>query len=152
MNSVELFALGRKLIKLSERALPTGQLSASVRSVLIDVAAHPDSSISEITARTGFPQSHVSGSVARLRELGSVVTVPDPADGRRTLVQVTPATVRRVMRNNRGSVDAVIAGVLAGDDGETDPEVLAEVLAALDVLSRRLTPKARSRIAAERVS
>jgi DNA-binding IclR family transcriptional regulator len=40
--------------------------------VLIDVSEHADSSIGEIAARTGFPQSHVSASVARLRELGTL--------------------------------------------------------------------------------
>ncbi|HTR71489.1 MAG TPA: winged helix DNA-binding protein [Mycobacteriales bacterium] len=148
MDALELFVLGRKLMKLASRALPEGGLSSSVRSVLIDVAAHPDSSISQITERTGFPQSHVSTSVARLREMNAVRTSPDPLDGRRTLVRVTPETIRRVARSRTGPVDGLLAGVL-GDD---DPAVLAEVIDALEMLSRRLTPKARARIAAERAS
>src|ERR1700722_297143 len=89
MNSAALYLLGRKLMKSAEPALPAGGLQSSVRMVVIDVAEHPDSAIGEITARTGFPQSHVSASVARLRELGAVHTTPDPADGRRTLVRIT---------------------------------------------------------------
>jgi hypothetical protein len=58
--------------------------------VLADVFAHPGSSISEITARTGMPQSHVSETVARLREQGTVESFPDPADRRRTRQRAAP--------------------------------------------------------------
>ena len=70
MNAVELYLLGRKLMKIAEEALPkptTGGPPTSVRMILIHVAEHPDSSVGEIASRTGFPQSHVSASVARLR-------------------------------------------------------------------------------------
>src|SRR5580693_7809367 len=61
--------------------LPTGP-----SLVLRDVFAHPGSSITDITARTGLPQSYVSESVARLRSQGILETSADPADRRRTLV------------------------------------------------------------------
>ena len=147
-----MFALGRKLMKLSEQALPKGELNPAVRSVLIDVAGHPASSISEITARTGFPQSHVSASVARLRDLGAVATAPDPADGRRTLVTVRPRILGRVARRKSAQVDGIIADAMGAGDGLAKPSDVAEVLAALELLSRRLTPKARARIAAGRAS
>ena len=47
-------------MKIAEEALPkppTGGPPTSVRMIVIDVAEHPDSSIGEITTRTGFPQS-----------------------------------------------------------------------------------------------
>jgi DNA-binding MarR family transcriptional regulator len=152
VDGLELFVLGRKLMKLAEASLPTGQLGASVRSVLMDIAAHPGSGISEITTRTGFPQSHVSASVARLRELGAVASEPDPADGRRTLVRVTPEAIRRAARAPAAAVDDALAAVLGRRNGSVDPAELAEVIAALEMLSRRLTPKARARLAKERVS
>ena len=83
MNAVELYLLGRKLMKIAEEALPkppTGAPPTSVRMILIDIAEHPDSSVGEIASRTGFPQSHVSTSIARLRELGALVTSIDPSD------------------------------------------------------------------------
>jgi predicted transcriptional regulator len=87
MNGLELFLLGRRLMKLGEDAIPPSgfqQLAVSVRSVLADALTDPGSSISDITERTGFPQSHVSVSVARLRDLGALVTDatagPEPAD------------------------------------------------------------------------
>src|SRR5262249_9785349 len=120
MSGLELFLLGRNLIKIGEESLRADasfaiamgagsrKLPTSVRSVLIDICEHPNSSIGEIAARTGFPQSHVSASVGRLREERAVVTVVDSSDHRRTLVgpspealptaRSDPAPVGRVLR------------------------------------------------------
>lgn len=98
MDGIELFLLGRALMKLGEEALPeppggSGRYAGGTRSVVIvagDIAAHPDTTVGETAQRTGLPQSQVSGAVARLREAGSVETAPDPADRRRTLVRPSP--------------------------------------------------------------
>ena len=91
MNTMELYLLGRRLMQIAESALPSGKSATVARLVLIDVAFHPDSSISEITERTALHQSQVSGAVRTLRERGVLETEPDPADRRRTLVRTTPA-------------------------------------------------------------
>jgi DNA-binding MarR family transcriptional regulator len=111
--------------------------------VMEDIATHPDSSISEITARTGFPQSHVSTSVARFHARGIVETRTDPADGRRTLVRAAPDYVRRAGRRGTQSVNEAVAAAL--DD--PDPIVIAEVVAALDRLADLLTPGVRDQMA-----
>jgi len=137
--------LARKLTRIADDAIPSSgfqQLPTSVRSVLADVFAHPDSSIDEISTRTGFPQSHVSGSVARLRQSGVLVTKVDPRDRRRTLVHPAPGLFERSVRVASGTIDDAVARILGADD----PVRLAEVLAALDLLARRLTPKATARI------
>jgi DNA-binding transcriptional ArsR family regulator len=139
VNGLELYLLGRRLMKLGEDAIPSAgfrELPASVRSVLVDALGHPGSSISDITARTGFPQSHVSASVAKLRELGALVTEVDPTDRRRTLVQPGAGVMRRASQRASVPVDETIAAALGADGGDG----LAEVLAALDLLARRLTP------------
>ena len=76
-------------MQIAESVLPQQKAATSLRFVALDVGYHPDSSISEITERTGLPQSLVSMSVAKLRDLGVVQTEPDPADRRRTLVHPT---------------------------------------------------------------
>ena len=136
MNAVELYLLGRKLMKIAEEALPkspTGGPPTSVRMIVTDVAEHPDSSIGEITARTGFPQSHVSASVARLRELGALTTWADPRDRRRTLTRLSPGIRQRAQRA-AVPVDAQLAGAVP--DG--DPEALHTVIEALETLSALL--------------
>ncbi|MBP0455568.1 MarR family transcriptional regulator [Kitasatospora sp. RG8] len=151
MNGVELLLLGRTLARIGEDAIPVGAgdgRKGGVRSVVIvmsDVYEHPDSAVGEIAARTGLPQSQVSTAVARLREAGSVVTEADPRDRRRLLVRRAPEVSARRVEVASATVDDALARALGTDD----PQVLAEVQAALEVLGRRLTPATVRRLRAE---
>ncbi len=96
--------------------------------------AHPDGSVSGISGRTGFAQSHVSASIARLKERELITTAADPADGRRTRARATDATVRAVVRRaGRGIDDTVRRAV--GDSAKA-----RRVTALLDELARLLLP------------
>src|ERR1700733_2766272 len=93
--------------------------------VLRDVFAHPESSIADVTTRTGLPQSYVSESVARLRDQGIVETSADPADGRRTLVRVAPGHPRAVAAKGSVRVDAALAEALGEPaDGAAAAQVI----------------------------
>ncbi|MFD0783970.1 MarR family winged helix-turn-helix transcriptional regulator [Micromonospora azadirachtae] len=148
MNGIELFLLGRTLMKIGEDAIPTegvGQHSTSQRSVLIvasDIRAHPGSSVGEIAERTGFPQSKVSACVARLREADAVDTAADPTDRRRLLVRPASAVSHRVAQVRSAPIDGVLAAALGTDD----PQHIADIRAALDTLARHLTPQALARL------
>ncbi|MBB4948381.1 DNA-binding MarR family transcriptional regulator [Kitasatospora gansuensis] len=141
MNGVELFLLGRALMKIGESAIPEppgGGQSGSTRAVLIvatDIAAHPGTTASEIVARTGIPQSQVSTAVARLREAGSITTAPDSADGRRTLIHPAAEPSPRVAEIRATTVDDALATALDGNSIQ-----LREVTDALAVLARHLAP------------
>jgi DNA-binding MarR family transcriptional regulator len=88
----------------------------------------------KIVARTGFPQSHVSTAVGRLREAGAVDTVTDPADRRRTLVRITHGTFVSVATHTEAGVEDIVAEALGADD----PQVVAQVMEALELLAGRL--------------
>jgi DNA-binding MarR family transcriptional regulator len=135
---MSLFLLGRKLMQIAEGALPGGKKGTSRRLVFVDVAYHPNSSITEITERTGFPQSLVSTAVARLRDIGLLQTEPDPLDRRRTLVRTTPTINDVEVRLSQVSIDDVVVKELAPEHEKE----LSNVIAALDLLSRLLTPEA----------
>jgi DNA-binding MarR family transcriptional regulator len=145
MKSTELFLLGRALVKLAEEGLPGLGVNNSVRFVLLDIGAHPGSSISEITARTGFPQSHVSTSVIKLRQFGVVRTEIDSRDRRRTLVWIVPEAVQRAHSRVTATADTAIARAL-GDPPATE---VAEVIAALEMVAERLGTSVGTRTAAE---
>jgi DNA-binding MarR family transcriptional regulator len=141
MNGIELFNLGRLLMKVGEEAIPMAGfhgLPSSVRSILIDVFEKPGSSVGEIAERTGFTQGHISSSVARLRGRGAFVTAVDPKDRRRTLVQPSPLALGLAQQ-----VTTPIDGALAEALGTEDPQEVAEIVSALEALARRL---ARARI------
>ncbi|MFC0551895.1 MarR family winged helix-turn-helix transcriptional regulator [Planotetraspora thailandica] len=143
MNGVELFLLGRTLMKIGEEAMPVEGLApqtTSVRTVLVvvsDLREHPETSVGDIAGRTGLPQSAVSGAVARLREAGSIVTGPDPRDRRRTLIRAAPEVSARLAEVRSSS----IAGALASAAHTDDPAEIAELVAMLETLARRLSPR-----------
>jgi DNA-binding MarR family transcriptional regulator len=148
VDGVELFLLGRTLMKIGEEALPTeglGDQPASTRSVLIvisDVRAYPGSAVGEIAARTGLPQSAVSGAVARLRTVGAITTEPDAYDRRRLLIRPAPEISRRVQEVRATSIDATLATALGTDDQRQ----IAEIVALLEELAQHLTPQALTRL------
>jgi Winged helix DNA-binding domain len=113
-------------------------MAAGPSLVLRDVFAHPGSSISDITGRTGLPQSYVSESVARLRGQGILETSADPADGRRTLVRVSAEHPRTVALKGSASVDGALAAALGETDG--GPGV-TEIIGMLAALAERLRPE-----------
>jgi DNA-binding MarR family transcriptional regulator len=140
MEALELIQLGRRLVRTGEQVLrgsgdgPVPPLGPSM--VLQDVFGHPGGSVSDITGRTGLPQSYVSESVARLRDEGLVVTEVDPADRRRTLVRMNPDHLRRVARKGSASVDAALADAF----GESDPANAEALVNTLSDMARRLLP------------
>jgi DNA-binding MarR family transcriptional regulator len=140
MNPMSLFLLGRRLMQIAEKALPPGKWAKSGRLVFVDVAYHPNSSITEITERTGFPQSLVSTAVARLREIGLLESGPDPLDRRRTLVRTTPEISTVQERLGAVSIDDILAQELTSDQKHDLPDVMA----ALDLLSHLFTPEVES--------
>ncbi|MHA7987710.1 MarR family transcriptional regulator [Rathayibacter sp. CAU 1779] len=140
MNSVELFLLGRVLMKLGEQGMP--QLAGSQRGragervvlvVATEIAMYPGTTVAEVTARTGLPQSQVSEAVSQLVTAGSVEAGRDPDDGRRTLLRPARRVSSRVAEVRAGSVDGVVAELV----GETD---LRRVMDALEFLSAKLSP------------
>lgn len=137
VNPVALFLLGHRLMRIAEGVLPKGHATTSVRLVLIDVAYHPNSSITEITERTGFPQSLVSTAVVKLREVGVLESGPDPLDRRRTLVRTTPA----LETTTKGLSSVSISDALAKELAAEDKDQVTEAVAALDLLARLLTPE-----------
>jgi DNA-binding MarR family transcriptional regulator len=132
-------------MRLGVAAMPEGgfrDLPTSVRIVLVDVFEHPGTTIGQIVERTGFPQSHVSQAVTRLREGGVLETSVDPADRRRTLV--SPAPDHLVMidrtRHELEPVDAALEAALVERFGAAGADRVADATAALEVLAELLSP------------
>jgi DNA-binding MarR family transcriptional regulator len=141
MNTGELFILSRRLMKVAEDHLPMGpkgRPNTSTRVILIDIASNSGTSISEIVVRTGYPQSLVSSTVAKLKDIGVVDTVADPVDRRRTLVTATPMANERARNNPAAAapVERTVADVMVGASAHE----VAEVVAALELLARHLMP------------
>jgi len=147
MNALELYRLGRRLTKIGERAMASSgpapaRLPSGVRVILEDIGAYPNSTIGEITTRTGFPQSHVSASVARFRGQGAVETEVDPDDRRRTLVRLHPDFLRRIAGRGAVPVDEALAEALVVSDART----VAELVSTLESLAGQLLQREDDRL------
>jgi DNA-binding MarR family transcriptional regulator len=143
MNSLELFLLGRKLAKLGEDSIPSSGLQhmpTSVKLVLFDVFDHPETTIGEISERTGLLQSQVSSAVARFREQGAFETRADPNDRRRTLLNGKREVARRGAVLHYEPVDAIIAEATGADNADE----LEKLTTCLEKLATRLIPNALS--------
>lgn len=137
MTAGELIMLGRQLTRIGTEAMRGSGafgVPAGPAMVAADVFAHPTTSVGEIAGRTGLRQSYVSETIARLREQGVAETAPDPADGRRTLVRLSPGHPAAVTRAAATPVGPALARAL-GDPG---PGRLAEIIGMLAELSLRL--------------
>ncbi len=137
MDALDLFQLGRWLTRLGEEAMrPFGGSPSRPgrRLVLIDVLAFPDSSVGEIAARTGLPQSYVSGMVAKLCDVGILETRADPADRRRTLVKGRGSKPNAVVGFGPVPVDGLLVEAL----GDSPPGSAAELISALGEIAERL--------------
>jgi DNA-binding MarR family transcriptional regulator len=149
MDALDLIILGRQLARIGERAMRAGGLEddepaaftvalpAGALIVMRDVLAHPGNSITDITARTGLPQSYVSESVNRLRIKGIAEISADPADRRRTLVRLTATHVDQVARHSARDADDLLR--IALEDLSDDSA--RQVIATLTELARWLRTK-----------
>lgn len=132
-------------MKIGEEAMPSegiGEQPTSARTVLIvvsDLRAHPRTTVGEIAARTGLPQSAVSAAIGRLRTAGAVIAETDPRDRRRTIITEAPEVSERVTRVRDTPIDAALAAALGTDD----PQRVRETVAALEELADRLIPQLR---------
>ncbi len=146
VDALDLIILGRQLARVGERAMREGDpedsapgafgaaLPAGALIVMRDVLTHPGSSISDITARTGLPQSHVSESVNKLRVKGIAEINADPADRRRTLVRLTDTSQEQVARHSARNADDLLRVAL----GDLPDNSAHEIIAMLNDLARRL--------------
>ncbi len=146
MDALDLIMLGRQLTRIGERAVHEGEIAdngpgalgvplpAGALIVMRDVRAHPGSSISDITARTGLPQSHVSESVNKLRVKGMVEINADPADRRRTLVKLAATHLDQAARYSTREADHFLRIAL----GDLADDSALQVISMLTELARRL--------------
>lgn len=147
MKASELYLLGKHLMELASQGMrdDTDPETPEIYDLLISVLVEdPGISIGELAARSGFAQSHVSAAVAKMRDGGAVVTRPDPADRRRTLVTPVEALVEAVAHRQQRAAEQIIAEALA----ELDPDAAAaadraaRLTLAAEELYRVLTARA----------
>ncbi|MEU2082179.1 MarR family transcriptional regulator [Streptomyces albus] len=132
----DLYQLGRRLaeIALDGMGADAPDLAPGEFLVLQDLFLHGRSSVGDIAKRTGLAQSRVSTSVRSLVGRNWVITAADPADKRKTLVDVTGPIRAAGQQRRAGRADKTLTDALT----EADDSERAALITALERLHQLL--------------
>jgi DNA-binding MarR family transcriptional regulator len=137
VDGVQLLRLGKLLTDLAREvttAAGPSSLTPAEVAVLEQLVRQPASTVSGLAETTGFAQSHVSTSVARLRADGLLAASPDPADGRVTRLRLTAKARRAIHARAATSAKPTLDNLLG------DPATARRAEQLLDQLADLLLP------------
>jgi DNA-binding MarR family transcriptional regulator len=123
--------LQRRLRALAE----TAELTPSQQSVLSRLDKLDGASASDLAVAERVRPQSMAAIVAALVELGLVERTPDPADGRRQLVSLTPAGQKR-LQGDRQARQEWLANALQDKCTEAQRQTIIEALALLDEVTQ----------------
>jgi len=131
----DLYQLGRRLAEIALADMGAGELNLTPGEFLVlqDLFLHGRSAIGDIAARTGLAQSRVSTGVRAFTERGWAITSADPADGRKTLVDLTEQVRAAGTRRRETRAEGSLATALA-DVGPAERDALIAALGRLHQL------------------
>jgi MarR family 2-MHQ and catechol resistance regulon transcriptional repressor len=138
MEMSDLYQLGRRLAEIALTDMGADELGLTPGEFLVlqDLFLNGRSAIGDIAKRTGLAQSRVSTGVRAFTDNGWTRTQADPADGRKTLVELTPEIRTLGQARRAARADDSLATVLTAA-GAT-PEELTTLTTALDRLHQLL--------------
>jgi DNA-binding MarR family transcriptional regulator len=136
LRLMQLFPrVSRGMRRWQDRAAPPAPLGPRHVSALEQLRGGP-LTVGELASRLGLTLPTVSGVLADLDRAGFVDRRADPADRRRTIVQITDAQSALIGQWLDGA-----AGPLARVLGRLDPSEQAAFLKAMDMLETELRTK-----------
>lgn len=136
MRAATLHQLGRRLSGLAgdlthadaEKGTTPGELA-----ILDDLLLNGRSAVREITDRTGFAQSHVSSTLAKLTERGAITWEKNPRDARSRWADLAPRERARLEQAAATRVEDALAEQLGPKEAEKLVKLLARAAKILDV-------------------
>lgn len=123
----DLYQLGRRLAEIALEDMGADALDIAPGEFLVlqDLFLHGRSAVGDIAKRTGLAQSRVSTSVRNLAYRSWVATAADPADGRKTLVDLTEAIRTASEQRRAGRADKALDNALAKVDDKERGTLIA---------------------------
>ncbi|MDO5534619.1 MAG: MarR family winged helix-turn-helix transcriptional regulator [Propionibacteriaceae bacterium] len=136
MRAATLHQLGRRLSGIAGtmthpdagKGTPLGELA-----ILDDLLLYGRSAVRDITQRTGFAQSHVSSTLAKLAEEGEVRWEKNPKDARSRWADLTPKARTRLEAGAATRVEDALAADLGPRDAEKLVKLLSRAAKILEV-------------------
>ncbi|SFN15324.1 MarR family winged helix-turn-helix transcriptional regulator [Variovorax sp. OV329] len=100
--AVELRMLAAQLRRRLRQEASAADWTESQRAVLLRLERQEAATVTELAVAEGVRSQSMGATVASLIEAGYLKGAPDPADGRRTLLSLTPQS-RKVFRQVRAA-------------------------------------------------
>jgi DNA-binding MarR family transcriptional regulator len=137
--AVELHELVIKLRRRLREQADAGDLPPSQVAVLRRLEREGPITVSALARVAGIRSQSMGATVAALQAAGLVNGEPDPADGRQTLLSLTPAC-RKWMRQNRAAKQDWLLRAIDGELSAREQQDLARALGLLQRVVEAQTP------------
>jgi DNA-binding MarR family transcriptional regulator len=132
--AVELRMLASQLRRRLRQEASVADWTESQRAVLLRLERHDGATVTELAVAEGVRSQSMGATVASLIEAGYVKGAPDPADGRRTLLSLTPHT-RKVFLQVRAAREDWLQRAIAA---RYSPAEVKQLAGAVQLLQRLL--------------
>jgi DNA-binding MarR family transcriptional regulator len=129
--AVELHELVGKLRRRLREQADAGDLPPSQVAVLRRLEREGPITVSALARVVGVRSQSMGATVAALQAAGLVSGAPDPADGRQTLLSLTPAC-RKWIRQNRAAKQDWLLRAIGAELNAREQQELARALALLN--------------------
>lgn len=129
--AVELHHVVRKLRRRMREQTDAGDLPPSQVAVLHRLEAEGAMTVSALARAAGIRSQSMGATVAAMQAAGLVAGVPDPQDGRQTLLSLTPSC-RKWIRQSRAAKQDWLSQAIASELSAREQQELARALALLE--------------------
>jgi len=131
--AVELRMLAAQLRRRLRQEASAADWTESQRAVLLRLERHDGATVTELALAEGVRSQSMGATVASLIEGGYIKGAPDPADGRRTLLSLTPQT-RKVFRQVRAAREDWLQHAIEARYSKAEQKQLANAVQLLQRL------------------
>jgi len=130
--AAELHAVGGKLKRRLREQASAGDLTPSQTSVLMHLDREGPTTVTTLARTEGVRSQSMGATVAVLEAAGLVAGLPDPKDGRQTILSLSPAC-RELIRSGRAARhDWLFRAIQA----KLTPQEQDQLAAAMSLLNR----------------
>jgi DNA-binding MarR family transcriptional regulator len=131
--AVELRMLASQLRRRLRQEASVAEWTEPQRAVLLRLERQDGATVTELAGAEGVRSQSMGATVASLIEAGYIQGAPDPADGRRTLLSLTPQT-RRLLRQVRAAREDWLQRTIAARYSAAEQKQLAGAVRLLQRL------------------
>jgi DNA-binding MarR family transcriptional regulator len=130
--AADLHELAGKLKRRLREQASAGDLTPSQTAVLMRLDRDGPATVTTLARMAGVRSQSMGATVASLEALGLVKGSPDPADGRQTILSLTPACREKIRTGRAARHEWLLRGI----EAKLTPDEQRQLAAAMRLLGR----------------